>query len=354
MNINEREDRMDRIAYLDFVAVPLYGVILYATYARKMTNGTSNRIFTLLIWASLITAVADLISGVASANFPLSAYETGVVAVASYIYYIFHILVPIIFLLFLFAETRMAYWMKQGNNLLITFVPYFALMALLAVNPFTGWVFTVTRENGYQRGPLIYAFYIAALAYSTWGLTYLLRRIKMFPMSKFVSLFMMYFLNGAAVIFQLLFPQYLVEMIFTAMAELFVILLVMRPEDLIDYSTGMPNFRAYRSEIQKITSISSREKIVVMRIINARQLMHSLGDEKYITFIKGISSQIRKICDKDNVFYSLYFEHPGRFYLIIDNYDFDFQLKVNELYQGFFEEMSAIELSGGYPDPAKR
>ena len=65
---------------------------------------------------------------------------------------------------------------------------------------------------------------------------------------------MMYVCNLGAVVFQFLFPSYLVEMIMTAMAELFVVLLVLRPENYLDYSTGLPSFKAYSGEVRKICS----------------------------------------------------------------------------------------------------
>ena len=100
---------MDRIVYLDMVAVPIYAIILYATCVRKMISGPSNRVFTYLLCVSLITAVCDLITGLVSANAPLSDYEVAVVYICTTIYYLTHILVPILYLMFLFAETRMWY-----------------------------------------------------------------------------------------------------------------------------------------------------------------------------------------------------------------------------------------------------
>ena len=337
---------MDRIFYLDIVAVPLYAIILYATFVRKMITGPSNRAFTYLLAASLITAVSDLITGMASANAPLGNYEVGLVYVGSMIYYIFHMLVPILYLMFLFAETRMGYQMTRKNKLLIIFAPYFVCIAVVLINPFTDILFTVTREEGYRRGPAVYLFYALALMYSLWGVTYLARRKKMFTTAKWLSLGSMYFMNAAAVIIQFIYPKLLIEMVMTALAELYVVLLVMRPEDYMDYGTGFPNFRAYKNELLKVTTTGSRGTVLVLRFINARQMQRYLGDRRYFKFISAAAGNLKKICDKHGLVADIYFEQPGRIYLISDNYNFDFENGVRELYAEVIGDIAAIESLG--------
>lgn len=337
---------MDRIFYLDFVAVPIYAIILYATFVRRMITGPSNRAFTYLLIASLVTAVCDLITGTASANFPLSDYEVALVFAASTVYYVFHILVPILYLMFLFAETRMGYQMTRKSKLMIIFAPYAASVVLMIVNCFTGVVFTVTNEEGYQRGPGIYVFYVLAVMYSLWGVTYLLHRRKMFTTAKWLSLGSMYIMNGAAVIIQFLYPKLLIEMVMTALAELYVVLLVMRPEDYMDYGTGFPNFRAYKNELMKITSTGSRGTIIVLRFINARQMQRYLGDRRYFKFIRAAANNLKNYCDRYDLVSDVYFEQPGRIYIISDNYDFDFEKGVRELYAEVISDIAEIESLG--------
>ena len=354
---------MDRIAYLDFVAIPMYIIILYATYVRKMVFGPSNKIFTGLIVTALITAICDAISGVVACDAPLNEIEVGAVTAASGVYHVFHSLTPILFLLFIMAETRTWYWMTQKHRLLITFVPYIGLMLLLVVNLFTGCVFTVTPDEGYMRGPALYAFYVVAALYSLWGITYLIRRRKMLTVPKLLSLMMMYVLNAGALIYQLFYPKQLVEMVFTALAQLFVVLLVLKPEDYLDYSTGMPGFKAYINEIRKICVNKTPEKIIVIRFINATQLRKYFGEEKYYAFVEAVVDHIGGYCESIDLLFDMYFEQPGRLYLIIDNYDFDFEATVQDIYNEMLQDILMIESQGAkviprfceirYPDDTK-
>jgi len=337
---------MGRIAYLDFVAVPIYIVILYAVHIRKMVQGKSNRIFRQLVIISLAAAVADTFAGLSTASSPLSDLKMITAEISTGLYHLFHGFIPVLFLIFLFSETRNWYWLKQKNHLLIMVAPYIAVPLVLAVNLFTGFVFTIDRVNGYVRGPGIYVLYIVAAVYMVWGLVYLFMKRKIMSKTKLVSLLMMYVCNVGAVIFQMIFPMYLVEMIITAVAELFVVLLVLKPEDYLDYSTGLPSFKAYSGEVRKICSGKAKEKIIVMRLINASQLRRYLGEDKYFTFIRSIGGKIKKMLSDRELIFDMYFEQPGRLYMIIDNYDFDFEGMLDEVYRVILQDIFEVESKG--------
>ena len=337
---------MDRIVYLDYVAIPIYFVILYANFVRKMIYGPSNRLFIGLVSSSMITAICDAVAGAVASDAPLNGGEVFTVTLFAGLYHVFHSLTPILFLLFIIAETRNWYNMTQKHRICITFIPYAALLILLAVNLFTGVVFRVTPDEGYIRGPGLYVFYAVAVIYSLWGIVYLFRKRKMLSLSKCLSLLMMYVLNMAAVVFQLFYPRFLVEMIMTALAELFVVLLVLRPEDYIDNSTGMPSFKAYSGEVRKICKNSTHEKIIVMRLLNATQLRKYFGEERYLSFVESVVRHIRLFCTGNKLYFDMYFEQPGRLYIIIDNYDFDFESIVFDIYSALVQDIIEFESRG--------
>lgn len=337
---------MDRVIYFDIIAVPVYAIILYATFVRKMITGTSNRAFTYLLVASLVTAVCSLTTNLFGTVLPLSDADVIVVKIFSSLYFMFHVLVPILYLMFLFAETRLWYHMTQKKKLAVIFAPYMLSVVLIVVNIFTGAVFTVTTEEGYKRGPLISVFYILALVYVLWGASFLIVRRKMFSTAKWVSLISMYIINGIAVLIQFLFPRMLIEMIMTALMELYIVLIIMRPEDYMDQRAGLPNFRAYRNELTKILATNVRGTILIMRFLNAREMQRYMGDDKYFGFIRQTAARIRDYCERNKLISDMYFEQPGRIYLISDNYDFDFENGARELISELMNDIISIESNG--------
>ncbi len=337
---------MDRIVYFDLVAIPIYAVILYATFIRKMVFGPANKVFNYLVATSLITTVCDAVSGVVASDAPLNEAEVLIVFVSSSLYHIFHSLTPLLVLLFIMADTHSWYWIKQKHRLNLIFIPYCVHVLLVVVNIFTGIMFRVTAEEGYMRSPGMYVTYLIAAFYSIWGVSYLLLRRKTMSVPKWISLMTVYVVSAVAVVFQMLFPRYLVENIMTAMAERFVVLLGRRPEDYIDYSTGMPSFKAFKRELKKICTADKPEKIVVMRFLNAVQLRKYFGEERYLALANDIVNNVKTFCENKSLYFDIYFEQPGRLYLIIDNYDFDFEGVVYELYSELMKDIMEIESHG--------
>ena len=337
---------MDRIAYLDFVAVPIFLVLIYAAFIRKMTKGPSNRLFLALLSISLLMTVCDALTVILCCDPPMSDARVAIVTVCAGIYHVFHTLTGVLYLLFIMSETRTWYWMKQKHRMWITLVPYCVVFVLLIANIFTGCVYTVNPYEGYARGPLMFIVYIIAAVYMIWGATYIVVRRRMLSRSRMFSLLIMYFLIAASVLFQLLNPKYLVEMIMTALGELFISMLVLRPEDHLDYSTGMPSFKAYCNEVRKICKNKTPEKIIIMRFINASQLRRYLGEEKYLSFVKSIAYRVSDRCTKCGLYFDIYLEQPGNIYLIIDNYDFDFESVVHDIYADMIVDILEVESNG--------
>ncbi len=337
---------VDRIVYFDIIAVPIYAIILYATFVRKMITGTSNRAFTYLLTASLITAVCSLATNLLGVVLPLNNAEVFLVTLFTSLYYVFHVLVPILYLMFLFAETRLWYQMTQKKKLLFVFAPYMLALLSVVANLFNGMIFSVDSETGYHRGSFVFIFYILAVVYVLWGTVFIILRRKMFSRAKWVSLISMYIINVAAVIIQFIFPRLLIEMIMTALVELYIVLIIMRPEDYMDQRAGLPNFRAYKNEITKITATNVRGTILIMRFINAREMQRYMGDEKYFGFIRMTASRIREYCSRKKLLFDMYFEQPGRIYIISDNYDFDFEKGARELFSELMDNILEIESRG--------
>ncbi len=337
---------LERVVYLDFVAIPIFIFILLASFVRKMTDGPTNRVFLLLVFSSLLSTVCDVISGVVAAHPSLSNAEIFTVFMAEELYDIIHPLTLVFTLLLLFAETRIWYWITQNKRLILTFIPYFFILLVCIINLFTHFVFSVDPDAGYTRGDGIYIIYCISAVYFLWGVIYIIRRREMFSVKRVFAFCSVYFVNLAAIIFQLIFPKYLVEMIMMALAELFVSLLVLRPEDYVDSTTGFPIYNAYVNEIRKIGMSTMSKKIIVMRLINAKQLRKYFGEEKYKSFLKRILTNIRGYLDKQHIFFDIYFEPPGSIYMLLDTYDFDFEAVVHDVYADFMTEVIGAESHG--------
>lgn len=160
------------IIYFDICAIPLFLIILFVCYSRKMTKGRANQMFILVVLLSLVSTVTDLGIEIISSMVPLSQTQIILCRLSANTYLLTRNLNNLTLLLFLLVLTRTTFLIRKRKAQITFFLPYTIIVVLLLQNSFTHNVFKVTAEDGYRRGPLILALYTVAAIYGLVGLVY--------------------------------------------------------------------------------------------------------------------------------------------------------------------------------------
>jgi len=312
-----------KIVYFDICAVILFLMILFVCYSRKMTKGNANRLFILLVFISLFTTVADLGMEIADNHVPLSEAGRILCCVSTYIYMILRNANNAVLLLFLLALTRTAFLIRKKWVRVLFCLPYVCVLVMLAQNLFTHSAFTVTAEVGYSRGPLMMAFYGIALLCGIAGLAYCIYCRRYLPADKWIALLSIYVLVHLAVLFQFFRPDILLEMFMTAVGEMLIMLSVIRPEERMDSEVGMLSWVSYQTDLRNILRSGNHVQIIVIRMLNCREIRNYLGDHRYNSYLSEIADRIRGVSRNDRHNTEIYFERPGTIYLITDELQTD-------------------------------
>lgn len=307
-----------RILYFDICAIPLFLMILLVCFSRRMTNGNANRLFITLVFLSLFSTVADLGMEICDNLAPLSEAGRIVCTVSTYVYLILRNSNNVVLLLFLLALTRTTTLLRERWAKIVCSLPYALLLVLLAQNPFTHNVFTVTAQVGYTRGPLMMVCYGIALIYGLVGLAYCVYCRRFLAKNKWAALLSVYILAHLAVLIQLYYPTLLIEMFCTALGEMLIMISIMRPEERMDNSVGMLSWVSYQSDLRNIVLSGERVQIIVIRMLNCREIRNYLGEHKYNRYLSEIAKGIRALQSNHHSNMELYFERPGTIYLILD------------------------------------
>ena len=310
------------IIYFDICSIPLFLIILFICYSRKMNTGNANRLFILVVFLSLISAVADLGIEIANNMAPLSKAGQILCGVSSYVYLTVRNANNAALLLFLLALTRTTFLLKKKWAQVIFCLPYAVIIGMLAQNLFAQNAFTIT-EAGYARGPLMVAFYGIAMLYGLGGLIYCIYCRRYLTLNKWGALLSTYILAHVAVIIQFFYPKLLLELFFTAMGEMVIMLSIMRPEERMDTEVGMLSWTSYQDDLKNIILSGEHVQIVVIRMQNSREIRNYMGDHAFNSFVAEIGSGIRAMHWNRRHNIELYFERPGIFYLIMPEEDSD-------------------------------
>ena len=310
---------MSSLLVFNYCAIPIYLIILATTFIRRTTKGTANKWFILLTCLALATTLVDLVADGYEYFLPLTETQRFYVSLANYIYFALRNSTVVIYLFFLTSITHTRFRLYSKLSKVLTFIPYLIIIALLVSNPFHHQVFEVTCEEGYVRRPLIAVLDVVSICYTIAGIVYLLSNVRVLNHTKWLALMSMYFLSIIGILIQLIFPNILVEIYSTAISFLIVILLVLRPEEITDANVGLPSWKAYKDELNKITKINHRVEIGAIHYTNAEQLRSYLGEQRYNSYIMQIATAAGEYFRTHDMGVEAYYEAPGNFYLIYDD-----------------------------------
>ena len=307
----------------DLCSIPIYMLILWTCYARKIYKDQASRIFIMMNAVSLLCAVLNVAMEFAVNPVPISRTAVFWGSLTNYLYLFFRNGTLVLYLLFVFAITRTEFRLRSPLMRCLLWAPNGVLVLLLLQNLFTHTVFNVTTAEGYTRGPLMIALYIIAGIYGLSAAGYSFTVRQYLPAEKWAALISVFVLTVIAVIVQMIKPYYQVELFSTSIGSLMIMLLVMRPEESIDASVNISSWKAYRDDLRNIVRSGQRVQIVVVRMGNADEIRSYIGENKFNDFVKEVADEIEGLYNRLHVRISLYFERPGTFYLILDDMGVD-------------------------------
>lgn len=309
---------MKSVAF-DVAALIMLAVLFVTVIIRKMTKGTSNRLFLLQIVIAAVSTSFDIfavtLDNYNSRNyFLLNFAHTG--------YLIVHNIHPFVHMLFVISLTDT--WHKIFHNrakIILFSLPYGLDFFLLATNPFTHLMFTV--ENGYTHEVLFHTLYVCIMPYIILNIVYIIQHRVLLNRRKIFSLFSMTVLSFLAVLIHFFIPALLVECFAITMSLYIVSAGVLRPEDYIDSFTGLYKHSAYAHDMKRSFYNGKHVNIVMLNIGNYNTLTSMLGYDMMTDILYKIADTISDVNKRLRGKADLYFLDRGRFRMVFGERDRD-------------------------------
>ncbi len=303
----------------DVAALIMLAVLFVTVVIRKMTKGTSNRLFLLQIVLAAISTSFDIFA------VTLDNYNSQNIFLLNFAhmgYLIVHNIHPFVHMLFVISLTDTWHKIFQNPAKIVLFIlPYGFDVILLATNPFTHLMFSV--ENGYTHEMLFHTLYVCIVPYILLNVVYVLQYRALFNRRKIFSLFSMTVLSFIAVVLHLIFPELLVECFAITMSLFIVSAGVLRPEDYIDSFTGLYKHSAYAHDMKRAFFNDKHVNIVMLNIGNYNTLTSMVGYDVMTDVLNKIAATIADVNASLHGDADLYFLDRGRFRMVYSEKDRD-------------------------------
>lgn len=305
---------MGKSLSFDIAALVILTMLLISCIVRKMTSGTSNRLFLAFISSNLITTVFD-IWAVMLDNAGSTSHLALYVAHSGYL--IMHIFTVPVCVLFVISLTDT--WHKIRKSFWIQFVlwaPLLTVVAALLTNPFTNKMFLV--DGGYQRGPWFFLIYGAVLIYVVFAIGYMIRYRRLVERSKMVAVMSYIPIGITAMLIQMLSPEMLVEMFGSAVSLLLMSIGVQRPEEIVDSDTQFIKYSAYATDMKRNFRNAKKMDVVMLNLGSFSSINAMMGYDFAMLVLNDVVARIRKVNKLLDNKGELYYLDRGRFRMVFE------------------------------------
>ncbi|MBR3039749.1 MAG: EAL domain-containing protein [Lachnospiraceae bacterium] len=306
---------MEKIIYFDYAAVATFGLLIISCAVRKMLKGRLNRDFFALVLVGFISTFADIMAITFDAVGPGFTFWKYTFHT---LYLFFHTATMPLYMIYIIdlTGTRHLTLEKPAFKVLMFLPIEFEAFALI-LNLVKHYVFYFNESGEYVRGILFGVNYLVAGFYGVVCIVHLFRFRKTLDRGKLLSIFALFPAISVAILVQYFLPNVILEMFACSICYLYVGLIVMRPEEMLDSETGLMKISVYSDRLRRAHITKNNFSIVMVDISNFRSLQHSLGYLASKDLLELLADKLGAFCKAQNLKRSdLYHLGNGRFRIV--------------------------------------
>ncbi|MCR4790317.1 MAG: EAL domain-containing protein [Treponemataceae bacterium] len=301
----------ERIIYFTVCAIINTIALLFTIYLRKFTKGAQNVIFLWTTWIILGSGISDFFCTFYQLYFPQLTVQR---FISTTVYFILRNYSPIAFFAYILVITNATHRFKKHKIFnLIFMIPYAIDVIAIIANIFTHHMFHFDENGLYQRGPMIYMNYASSAFYMILGVINLFAFRKVFSKSKILALFAMYILLLLSVIIQFIWPYVLIEIFFTSVALIIVMVLVQRPEEYTDANLGIYNYFGFSNYCKNLFINKAPVNIIIIKAVNYESYEKILNYNQFIQLLSDSLNEIQSFFKANKIHGDIYYINKGRF-----------------------------------------
>ncbi len=306
---------MITIFYFDICALIIISIFLISMIIREQLSNRTNKIMYVMVWLMWIATFVDLAASVVSNFGEPSAVNVAILYICNFCYFLSHNMILPVYVLYVYSSIEI--WHLYKDRTKITRLVWFALtfidIIVALANIPTKLVFTISDKLEYNRGPLLYTFYVVAAVFAVWSMWLIIKYRKLMNADKFVVLSAIFPLVLLGVVIQLINGQILIEMFCAALAFLFFMIVVQRDESMTDPITGALKYNAGIARVSKIFITQKPISVVLVKIANHNNIRLYLGQANYNAFLKSVTTKMRAVSKKNKYDAEVYYLESGLF-----------------------------------------
>ncbi len=306
--------------HFDYCSLILLIFVIASLLLRRLNRGRTNKLFYTLTITLFIANITDIVSIIFEEFGNFTSSTLWVRWLVEYIYFFSRNLTGILY--FLYVSSLLGVWHKIFQSIkskLLVYLPISVLFATLFLNVFNKKIFYYDINLSYTRGPWIYILYLVNLYYVLSSIVILFRNRENIKFYKFVALLFFLPIEIFVAALELYFPTQRLDILATTIIVIIVAVGVQRPEEFLDYSTGVNSYNSFLNDMTRYAMTYTPIHIVLFKFHNPKSIRSSLGLKNFV----GLNSNVaKKLVEMDRTLKTnaqIYYLANGAFALVASN-----------------------------------
>lgn len=271
--------------HYDICAVFVSIFTLFCVAYKKGLRQNTNRIFLVIIIATLLSAITDIFGALCS-SFP-DRYPVGIRYILDYTYLGVHNLMAFFFTAYIIALLGIHYRMSKRHTVILC-LPVLVEIALFLFNPFLHTVFYYDADRIYTHGFLFWVLYIIAFFFMVLAISLIIRFRSALTQGRFLSLLFFSISSTVPIAVQMLLPNILIELFFQSIGLLGMLFSIEDRNEIFNSITGIFNRFAFIGDMETALSTGVSVQILIVKIPNTSYYNTTFG----VTSVNGILREI--------------------------------------------------------------
>lgn len=323
--------------YFDLVAIIIFAIILYTTSINKMYKVRSTRILMLMSIFGILACTFAVLFVKVNAFDKLSLIFTT-------IYIILRNLVILLYLGYILVSLRFVFIRKRILLYILFSIPYFLLSFCLIFNIFHPFIIDVSNH---ETVLLDYFYLLVCLTayYLVCAIALIFLHKASFNIKKLWFIIFDLLIITVAMVIQMIFSSWFIEMISIAISILLLMLSIERAEKIIDPGSESLKNDAFKTDMKVDYYYKKSEYILLIYFKSFESFSQILPSSKLEELKKEITRYIRYVARKTKLKIDLYYIKEGRYAILVDDKEKNindfvefFNIYIdNELYFKFYD-----------------
>lgn len=285
----------------DIGSALFFSLFVFFYLYQKRLRGLQDRIFTAMLFASLIAVVFDFVA--AAMEYRAAAYPVWALYAAN-MTFIFGMqtCLPLFFLYAVAVSGKFKYF--SPARAVLAAIPYAATMALLFLSPFIRFgICYIDAAHIYRHGPTHAMLYVNMSFYVIAGVVVLLRNSHAVQKTKRNVILLFVAVLFTAMVLQLAFPRYLLTASATALALTSLYYVLQSPVDQVDPLTGAFSRTLLPSLLQDFIDRGRDYTLLLFSLRSFDEFVRLHGDAAGDDLLKAYSQNLMGRFPEDVVVY---------------------------------------------------